>query len=60
MALQPAEYSLGVAERPLRHHARLPVERYAFEGAAVGHGLVGVYAIGELLLDLEVLTACVA
>ena len=68
VSLQPAEHSLGVAGRPLRHHARVPVECNAFEGPAVDHGLSlglllvldGIYAVGELLLDLEALAACVA
>lgn len=46
----------------------MPVERNAFEGPPVDHGqclglLLGldrVYAIGELLIDLEALAACVA
>lgn len=68
VSLQPAEYSLGVAGRPPGYHARVPVEHNAFEGATVDHGLSlglllgvdGIYAVGELLLDLEALAACVA
>ncbi len=60
VGLPSAEHSLGVAGNSLPRHARVPVECNAFKGTAVDHGLVGVYAIGELLLDLEVLTASVA
>lgn len=68
VSLQTAEHCLGVAGRSLGHHARVPVERNAFKGAAVDHGLGlvlllvlnGVYAVGELLLDLKALAACVA
>lgn len=31
-------------------HARLPDERNAFGGAAIGHGLVGVYAMASCCL----------
>ncbi|MNV88590.1 hypothetical protein D3C71_1828080 [compost metagenome] len=68
MSLQPAEYSLGVARRPLGHHPGIPIERNAFEGAAIDHGLhlgllLGlnrVNAVGELLFKLEALVASVS
>ena len=60
VGLESAEHCLGGAGRPLRYHVRLPVERNTFEDAAVGHALVEIYATGELLLDLEVLTVSVA
>ena len=57
VSLQPAEHSLGVARRSLRRHPGIPIERDAFEGTAIDHGLhlrllLGLYrvnAIGELL-----------
>ena len=60
VGLESAEHCLGVAGRPLRHRARIPVERNTFEDVAVGHALVEIYPTGELLLDLEVLTVSAA
>ncbi|MNC71062.1 hypothetical protein D3C75_1219380 [compost metagenome] len=68
VSLQPAEHSLCVARRPLRHHPGIPIERNAFEGSAIDHGLhlgllLGldrVNAVGELLFELEALVASVS
>lgn len=61
MGLQTAEHGLRVARRPLGHHAGIPVERDALEGAPVDHslslglllGLDGINAVGELLFEFK-------